>query len=284
MPSHFHPDRADLSRRESVVLVHGFNNTDSEAAAAYFGFRVRLAEIFQRPDPSAFEPALGDSFWPGDADWWSLFDKVDFLIYPVSVHSAIDSAAQLADLLWQMPNLHTVDFIGHSLGCRVTMEALLLLRTRPYPMIRRVVLMAAAVPSEMFEPGGKFYDMLTQLAFEGTDIRILHSKQDPILHYCFPAGQAVAGAHEASSRALGRFGPTPAMPGFPGTLTEREISGAGHSDYWGHTKSPPSRVASDDAGHFLHLGDLWRDVGTARNTGVYADLSQPRDLGTSRTI
>ena len=38
------------TRKECLVLVHGFNNTDSEAAVAYLGFRSRQKEIFGTPD------------------------------------------------------------------------------------------------------------------------------------------------------------------------------------------------------------------------------------------
>jgi pimeloyl-ACP methyl ester carboxylesterase len=270
------------ARRECLVLVHGFNNTDSEAADAYSGFRARQKEIFGAPDVSGFDRHFGDAYWPGDADWWSFFDKVDFLIYPASVHTAVNAAKELAALLWQMPNLRRVDFIGHSLGCRVTLETLLLLRTRTLPMIGRVVLMAAAVPSEMLERDGKFYGLLTDLTGEGIDIRVLHSGQDTVLHYAFPPGQSLAGEKEASSRALGRFGPSPWMPGFRSTLSEREVAGAGHGDYWGPSKTPPSLVATEDAGRFLSLGEIGRNVGLNRTVGVAAVSQSPRDLGVLR--
>src|SRR3954463_6524627 len=191
------------TRKDCLVLVHGFNNTDSEAAVAYLGFRTRQKEIFGAPDFSAFEKRFGDTFWPGDADWWSFFDKADFLIYPKSVHTAIEAARDLADLIWEMPNLERIDFIGHSLGCRVVLETLLLLRERTLPLVGRIVLMAAAVPSEMLERGGKFFDLLNELVSEGSRIDVLHSWQDTVLHYAFPPGQKLAGRGEGSDRALG---------------------------------------------------------------------------------
>jgi hypothetical protein len=134
----------------------------------------------------------------------------------------------------------------------------------------------------MLERNGRFYDLLTGLAAEGTDIRVLYSKQDTVLHYAFPPGQSLAGGREVSSRALGRFGPSPWMPGFRSTLTEREVAGAAHGDYWGPSKTPPSLVATEDAGRFLSLGDIGRDVGLNRTVGVAA-VSQPaRDLGIVR--
>jgi pimeloyl-ACP methyl ester carboxylesterase len=271
------------ARRECLVLVHGFNNTDSEAADAYSGFRARQKDVFGASDVSGFDRRFGDTYWPGDADW-SFFDKLDFLIYPASVHTAVNAANELAELLWQMPNLQRVDFIGHSLGSRVTLETLLLLRTRTLPMIGRVVLMAAAVPSEMLEHNGRFHDLLTELAAEGTDIRVLHSRQDTVLHFAFPPGQSLAGGNEASSRALGRFGPSPWMPGFRSTMTEREIAGAGHGDYWGPSKTAPSLVATEDAGRFLSLDDIGREVGLGRTVGVGAVPQSPRDLGVVRSL
>jgi pimeloyl-ACP methyl ester carboxylesterase len=270
--------------KECLVLVHGFNNTDSEAAVAYLGFRARQKEIFGAPDFSGFEKRFGDTFWPGDADWWSFFDKADFLIYPASVHTAVKAAKDLADLIWQMPNLERVDFIGHSLGCRVVLETLLLLRERTLPLIGRVVLMAAAVPSEMLERGGKFFDLLTELAAEGNRIDVLHSWQDTVLHYAFPPGQKLAGRGEGSDRALGRYGPSPWMPGFRSNLMEQEISGAAHGDYWGHSKSPPSRAATEAAGRFLGLGDLARDLGVARQVGTTMIENPPREAGVVRLI
>src|ERR1700716_229839 len=93
------------ARRECLVLVHGFNNTDSEAADGDSGFRARQRDIFGTADVSVFDRRFGDTYWPGDADWWSFFDKVDFLIYPGSVHTAVNAAKELAELLWPMPNL-----------------------------------------------------------------------------------------------------------------------------------------------------------------------------------
>jgi hypothetical protein len=183
-----------------------------------------------------------------------------------------------------MPNLEQVDFIGHSLGCRVVLETLLALRPHAVPIVRRVALMAAAVPSEMLEPGGRFFPLLTLMAAEGTRIDVLHSMQDTVLHYAFPPGQSLAGGGEGSARALGRYGPSPLMPGFRGTITEREITGAAHGDYWGNGKKPPSSVAAAEAGTFLSLGEIGREIGVERELGAPAPDSSSRDIGTPREL
>lgn len=282
VPSIFHGGLDAIARRECLVLIHGFNNTEGEAAAAYFGFRGRETEIFQPGDPSAFDRRFGDVFWPGDADWWWFFDKVDFLIYPSAVHTAVKAGEQLANLLFQMPNLERVDFVAHSLGCRIALETVDRIRARTSLVIRYVCLMAAAVPSEMLEQGGRYYALMNELAAESTEIKVLHSRQDPVLHLAFPFGQALAGFDEASGRALGRYGPMPTMPGFGATLTECEISGAGHGDYWGQGTSAAALTSTDVAGRFLALGDVDRELASPRSLGASMEGIPSRELGDSR--
>lgn len=284
IPADIRGSADEKTRRECLVLIHGFNNTDSEAAEAYVGFRAAEQELFHPDDTSSYDHRFGDAFWPGDGDWWSFLDNVDFLVYPSAVHTAIHTGAELANAIWRMPNLEQVDFIGHSLGCRVVLETLLSLRQRAAPLVRRVALMAAAVPSEMLEPGGRFYDLLTQMAAEGTTIDILHSRQDTVLHFAFPPGQSLAGAGEGSARALGRYGPSPLMPGFRGTMFECEIAGAAHGDYWGQSKTPPSRAATEAAGRFLSLGQLGRVLGADRELGARAADPQSRAIGGQREL
>jgi len=283
-PAVFHgllPDA--LARRTCLVLIHGFNNSDSGAATAYFAFRKRERALFNTVDPDAFEAQFGDTFWPGDAQW-GFFDKLDFLIYPTAVHTAVDAAKDLDALLAKLPNLERVDFIAHSLGARVVLETLVLLRKRSLPKIGRVVLMAPAVPSEMLEPGGKFFDLLMQLWAEGIEVRVLHSLDDKVLHWAFPPGQSLAGKAEASERALGRYGPSVMMPGWSKTLKGITITGADHGDYWGDGAAGPSLQSTTEAGNFLRLGDVRREVSPARALSTPVALPVPRSLVDGRSL
>lgn len=256
------------ARRSCVVLVHGFNNNDGEAAAAYDGFRLRQLENYPGVGLIDLNRRLGDAFWTGDADWgW--FDFVDFAVYSNAVGNARRTAAELRALLLSMPNLLELDLVGHSLGCRLILETLDLFRKNgDGPRIRRVCLMAAAVPMEMLEPNGRYHDLLTELSIGGTRILILHSKQDTVLHYAFFAGQAMAGPDERSSRPLGREGPNPMVPGFRGTVDDMEMGGAKHGDYWGHSNTGIAREAARQAGAFLDIGVAGREVGVRREVGA----------------
>ncbi|HEX6627744.1 MAG TPA: alpha/beta hydrolase [Gemmatimonadaceae bacterium] len=282
-PGVFRGDLDALARRTCLVLVHGFNNSDSGAADAYFAFRKRERVLFAAVDPAAFDALFGDTFWPGDAQW-GFFDKLDFLIYPTAVHTAIDAAKELDAMLAKLPNLERVDFIAHSLGCRVVLETILLLRKRTLPKIGRVVLMAAAIPSEMLEPGGRFFNLLMEIWAEGIEVRVLHSLDDKVLHWAFPPGQSLAGRSEASQRALGRYGPSVMMPGWNRTLRGVTVRGADHSDYWGDGAAGPSGQSTSEAGNFLRLGDLRRAVSSARDLSAPAAVSAPRSLVDGRSL
>jgi pimeloyl-ACP methyl ester carboxylesterase len=274
---------AALARRSCLVLVHGFNNSDSGAATAYFAFRRRERALFGSVDPDAFEALFGDTFWPGDAQW-GFFDKLDFLIYPTAVHTAVDAGKDLDALIAKLPNLERVDFIAHSLGARVVLETIDLLRKRTLPKVGRVVLMAPAVPSEMLEPGGRFFDLLMQMWAEGIEVRVLHSLDDKVLHWAFPPGQSLAGKSEASERALGRYGPSVMMPGWSKTLKGVTITGADHSDYWGDGAPGPSAQATAEAGSFLRLGEVRREVSSARDLSTPASLASTRALVDARAL
>lgn len=270
-----------IGRHRGLVLVHGFNNTDGEAAHAYHGFRAKQME-YGGALPEELNRYFSDVFWPGDADLPWFLDYADFLVYPVAVGRARESARALATLLTRMPNLERVDFVAHSLGCRVVLETLLRLEHAALPRVERVCLMAGAVPSEMLEPGGRFHQLLARMQARDTRVYVLHSRNDKVLHLAFPAGQALAGREEASTRALGRYGPTAAMPGQGSTLTDDQVRGAGHSNYWGHVPARASDEATSKAGHFLQLDVVWRSVGTPREIAPPMDPWLDRALGVYR--
>ena len=240
-------------RREAVLLVHGFNNHYNQAAVAYHCFRGRQAYHFQDHRPSAMEKRLGDVFWPGDADW-GVVDVLDFLVYPIAVTNAKEAGKKLAVFLQNKPNLLQVDFIGHSLGCRVVLELIEHLRKQAPHMIGKVCLMAAAVPIKKVEDGGDL-EMTLAVAKEAL---ILHSNKDRVLRYAFRIGQTVAKGKEGFFPvALGAKGPTPKVSG---KLRHRRIDGAQHSDYWGHMKKGISGIAAVAAGKFMGFGQIERSI------------------------
>jgi hypothetical protein len=147
-----------------------------------------------------------------------------------------------------------------------------------------VVLMAPAVPSEMLEPGGRFFDLLMQMWAEGIEVRVLHSLDDKVLHWAFPPGQSLAGRSEASERALGRYGPSVMMPGWNKTLKGITITGADHGDYWGDGAAGPSLQSTTEAGNFLRLGEVRRNLSPSRTLSAPVALPVPRSLTDGRSL
>jgi Alpha/beta hydrolase of unknown function (DUF900) len=213
------PTPADwlLGRRHVVLFVHGFNDSEQDARTAYGAvFRDALADV-------------GYFFWPGDARGGRLLSSAS---YPFQIQRARDSARRLADYLRGAfgpegtPMMLSV--VGHSLGCRLVLEALRLVVEEglDWPQVRLVCLMAAAVPTDLVEEGAA----LRAAAKLPTDLVVYYSFADDVLHFAFPAGQEAAyrlGVEAADYHdAVGRFGRPQALGQY------RYQVALGHSGYW----------------------------------------------------
>lgn len=268
------PQQDSATRREAVVLVHGFNNHYGEAATAYQGFRKQQHRRDASLLPMALEDLLADAHWPGDAAGGAA-DCADFFVYPFSVGTARDAGPVLAAHLSLMPNLEIVHFIGHSLGCRVVLETIRHLGNRP--QVGRVCLMAAAVPVFKVEWGGELESAMVR----AEHVLVLYSASDLVLKFTFRPGQLAASAATGSDEgvwptALGRERPPPTLAGAVDSI---DIAGAGHGDYWGHSDTESSCRATARVGEFLELGRRVRAIDT-RTAAVSASAPAPLRNGT----
>ncbi len=228
---------------EMLLLLHGYNNHRAEAEAAYMAFRARQGLVVRGPLHEPLDQLLADTFWPGDARLPGLLDRLDPLHYPVALATARDEVAPLlATCLRQAPlrpaRLHIV---GHSMGCRLALELMDLLHGDG-PPIGRVALMAAAVPTFMLRPGGRFEHTLAR----AEAVCVMSSVDDAVLGWAFPIGQTMAGPWEEGflPEALGRRGRVPASAG--ARVLNEVIDDAGHSDYWGWVGQRDGRPLSAD--------------------------------------
>ena len=219
----------DTEWRHLLILVHGFNNAESEAGKKYDGYvdilRPGLEKSRVAPD------AVAKFHWPGNeaVGPLPLFDRAG---YQVDVKRALESVGPLATFLSQLlatrPAGRLISFVGHSLGCRLIVETM---RQLPAagplgPPLAVVSLMAAAVPVTLAEAGGP----LAPACSATSKMLKAYSRSDWVLWLAFPAGQSLARAAGIESaayvEAIGRNGnPT----GFGEPLSR---SGNGHSDYW----------------------------------------------------
>jgi pimeloyl-ACP methyl ester carboxylesterase len=268
-----------LSQPDLVVLVHGFNNNQQEAEVAYLGFRDRQAELLQT-NAQRFEDTLTDVFWPGDADW-GLFDFFDFLSYPNAIGAAKASAPVLADYLMSRTDVLNLYFVGHSMGCRVVLETIEILRSRGHPTpIRKVCLMAAAVPTHEICAGAR----LSKALETPEHLRVLFSPADAVLQDAFPLGET-AGGDGLLPVAVGRYGDVPVSPG---KLDRDWIPNAGHSDYWGWNNSDASKLAAQEVANFLRYDGQPnalrnRPVAPARPEPPQRELAS-RDVAAGRQV
>lgn len=260
--------------RRLVLFVHGFNVPHDAACAAYGEMHARL---WGRADA---RDQLGNVFWvfwPGDVAGRS-GDKKSVLS-PAHYFSQVRRVRrELADALYEklraLPvrpgnDLHyprEILFVAHSLGTRLTLETVFRLQgneaaagvpepspeqKRWMPRVAGIVLMAAAVPEGMCEPGSdparhRFFRSPGEQARPGElppQESILYSRKDDILRWAFRPGQRMAG--EAWGQAVGRAGK-------PGNRwgQSRVKAPYNHGDYWGDRGGGGSQAIAAVATHF----------------------------------
>lgn len=260
-----------LARFDRVVLlIHGYNNDERDAEAAYRGFDRLQRELGQIPER---QPVAGgrlvEVYWPGDANW-GIFS---FLFYMGSIGRALETADLLASALRTAAAARgflNVDVVAHSMGCRLTMETLKRLEAVPNLHVRRVVFMAAAVATTMLEPEPDEHGLRRAYDHVLTDGAIsLYSPADMVLAVAFPLGQTLApGSEGFLPAALGHERWTGET--VPPNLLHRQYQnhGAGHSDYWGwreKTRAVQGRFANEHIRDFLGLGAVVYRSATERD-------------------
>lgn len=224
-----------------LLFIHGYANDLKDAFIAYTAFASNADRVL---GAGSLRPVVGLFFWPGDTNprWFSP------LSYPWEIQPAKDSASRLAEWLQGLRGPGgspvEIDIIAHSLGCRVTLETLDILRFIPNPTvrIRSVTLMAAAVEEGAVDMREGVIGALRPAAFLPGDRLLLFSESDWVLWLAFPLGQSAAGESFLPT-AVGRFGGPQTLP-----AQRDEYYGAGHSDYW------PGEESAFRTTFFLGLG------------------------------
>jgi hypothetical protein len=226
-----------------LLLVHGYNNTQQDAAAAYDAIAANLdsAGLFAAGD--APKAILG-FHWPGNVAVVQSVDFLDVLGYPQDIAQALAAAVELekflSDVLSWGGQLQQISVICHSLGSRLLLEALA--RLGPSRFTQLIALLAAALPVDLVDASRGTAATLAATGDPPREIRKYHSWIDWVLTLGFPAGQSLAfidGIEKAEYvEAVGAFG-DPASFGVEPPYTGLHF----HSDYWGN-----GDIAADIAG------------------------------------
>jgi pimeloyl-ACP methyl ester carboxylesterase len=275
--------------RRFILLIHGFNINQDSAIKSYDGFYRWQRALNNRRDrdPIFNDRRIIEVYWPGDAAWKGFKSLFSPLFYPESIDVARDTARQLVKTILRAapaPYIVSIDIVGHSMGCRIAVEVLNLLLepAAAHIQIRRVVLMAAAIPTSLLMPGARARQLRAGLASKPVDgTYSLFSSRDDVLYLAFRLGQTlrVREGEGFLPYALGSF----YWPGHPFNCSQDEIKGAGHSDYWGGQgrNTTQERAANDRVGWFLGLTDtrnLPSRAAPERAAGDYRGTVEPRPI------
>jgi hypothetical protein len=251
-----------------MLLIHGYNNTVDEARESYKAF---LDDGAGSPDWT-FGAMVVKVFWPGDAAWGIARP----LFYPWALPAADRTAELLAEIVKDLC-AHcavplTLDIAAHSMGNRVALRMQSLLDGQNLH-IRRVVHMAAAVPTHRLQTSGD--ELRKGLMLESSSGKVLsmYSENDFVLAIAFPLGETaafptegvlpVALGHEwwAGSSGIADF-------------EQRDANPAGHSDYWRSTDTKKSARAALELGPAAPRSTAFRNA--CERTSDASTVERPR--------
>jgi pimeloyl-ACP methyl ester carboxylesterase len=198
-----------------VILVHGFDVSQQTAAENFETFRDKLLEQLSGSE----QPPVWAFHWPSDPPGSPV-------AYSVAIPVAQLAGEQLGELLLRLNPAQQVILIGHSLGCRVVLEALRYVADKKVggavsAGVPLACLLAAAVPVGYCEGPGKRY---SPSVIENA-VHVLFSRNDRDLRVWFRIGQAFY--EKGKGEAVGLHG----LPGDRWTDPSYETR-LKHKDYW----------------------------------------------------
>lgn len=190
-------------RRRVVLFIHGYNASNTSAKDSFASLQEHLAQW----STEAADDVVW-VFWPGDAR--SKIPLAEPLIFPQSVGKAIELGPRFADVIRDFRGPGNtpceVVLVGHSLGCRLILEALDALRHGPpcHNTVSLVFLMAAAVP--VSHAVGRFAAALTGATRVAKRVVVLHSDEDVVLQVAFRLGHMLGPDRQFLAQAVGLHG------------------------------------------------------------------------------
>ena len=232
LPGGFDPAQPEFAHTRLIFFIHGYNNILSVADRVW---RTKtLVKLCKYSDLERHLRNVVLFYWPGDVAKNPIISSP---FYPIIIKSAKKAADELADYLKNLKGPKgekmKLQFVAHSLGCRLVLETLTRIQNFEDIEVEDVLLLAAAVPSGLC--------MLDTKAPFGKKIAvghevILYSNKDLVLKWAFQPGQAIAfdlpEPFRSGSVAVGRYGNP-----FGRWSRQSEDTKLGHGDYWTHYRS-----------------------------------------------
>jgi Alpha/beta hydrolase family len=227
-PARFPSSGTELANVLNItIFVHGFNNDEKQAQERWEKTRARVGFLL---GASQYLTQVAEYYWPGDRGYGGKFLKS--ALYAKDVGRARSCGQDLGRFLAQRERRLRVAFVGHSLGCRLILEALRELRASSSPVIcTKALLMAAAVPEGLCDDENRFTRAIGTTLLADRE-EVLYSRNDCVLQTTFLGGQIAAELvgddypGPGSRRAVGRGG------GPAKRWTAAADTSLGHGDYW----------------------------------------------------
>ena len=263
-----------------ILLIHGYNNDKHDADVAYQAFCDREQALVGPGRDWAPGAVVVRVFWPGDARWWI----ASALFYPWAVPRARTVGQALAAILKDVSSYSrdvlTLDCVAHSLGNRLLLHCLSALCGSAQVFVRRVVHMAAAVPTWTLESPARVEPLRSALLAEcappSSRAASLFSEDDSVLSLAFPIGESAADTYDGEFPvALGHshWGDGVQL----GDLTQLRAAGARHSSYWGADPSTPQSLKDWIANTVNSNLDLGNPAVRGTPIAVLPERSMPDD-------
>lgn len=242
-----------------LFLVHGYNNSHKDAEDSYKLFIDNLLESIRRGGSRNGPDLVAKFHWPGDVSTM-LGTTAGYPLDITNARTAAERVAALFNRLVRARPALRITLVGHSMGCRLILEALKRHGQQQLAAVGVVGLMAAASPVEFCERNGRLFPT-------GQPPRHMlkfFSEQDSVLQFAFPLGQWLAYQWQIEddnySRAMGRHGDPPE---FGRTISRPQNK---HGDYWRDDAIPRHIMLAidpttrlDTAGHELASRSLNTD-------------------------
>lgn len=175
--------KEQVAGKRVLLLVHGYNNEWADVIRAYAVIDASVRRLMR----NKYDLVVGYT-WPGGDDRFDYF---------AAKTRAGALSPRFQELLRELHSRDTrpaaLDLMTHSMGARLSLEALSLLSTRN--VVRNLFLMAAAVDNESVERGEEYFAANKRVR----NSFIFHSKNDQVLNLAFRLAEF--------DRALGLHGP-----------------------------------------------------------------------------
>jgi pimeloyl-ACP methyl ester carboxylesterase len=207
---------SDLGAARLTILIHGYQNSHEQALERYVAFEQNLADAGVRRNALG---AVWHFHWPGNHEG----KLTSVITYAARIPDARSSGQMLAALFLnaRRPD-QQICIVGHSMGCRVALEAI---RERRRigdewrgAEVKVLVLLAAAVP-QVFCSGNRYFPAPWRDSTE----HVFYSLNDMALGLAFNVAQ---GQYGEPGHAVGKDG----RP--IGRWTSRCETDFDHGDYW----------------------------------------------------